>query len=369
MKILKALIALIGLSGYLSGCGSDSPSFSLLPSGEVFVQSSNVRQKVDILWVVDNSGSMETSQQNLVVNFPSFINGFLQRDLDFQIAIATTDSFIATYPQIYNAFPVLYGGLPMEYKARFRDGAGGVSSGVFVINNNTPNINQVFTTNSLQGIFGYGDERPFQSMKTTLDSSLNQGFIRSDSFLSIVIISDEDDFSYDGVSPLQSITNSPYEYSGLHTLESYIQYLEHITDSTATQKNFSVNAITIQDQACLESLQDSSQRIGHRIKELAEATGGEVGSICGNFAEDLKLISDNIIQATTKFYLKREPVPSSIVVIVNGQHIPNVSENPGPLSGGWFYDPESIAIVFEGDYTPAAGAQIQVLFDPVSLDL
>ena len=64
------------------------------PQIDYFTQN-EVSGKVDILWVVDNSGSMEDSQENLARNFNSFINRFVDENtdqlVDFQMAIITTD--------------------------------------------------------------------------------------------------------------------------------------------------------------------------------------------------------------------------------------------------------------------------------------
>ena len=49
---------------------------------------------LDIAWVVDNSGSMSNEQQALADNFSVFINNFVTKDIDFKMAITTTDSSI-----------------------------------------------------------------------------------------------------------------------------------------------------------------------------------------------------------------------------------------------------------------------------------
>ena len=49
---------------------------------------SNVR---DLLFVVDNSGSMSEEQENLARSFDTFIHWLTQENVDFHIAITTTD--------------------------------------------------------------------------------------------------------------------------------------------------------------------------------------------------------------------------------------------------------------------------------------
>ena len=46
--------------------------------------------KIDILFVVDDSGSMAQEQANLTTNFPQFISVIEQSGLDYRVAVTTT---------------------------------------------------------------------------------------------------------------------------------------------------------------------------------------------------------------------------------------------------------------------------------------
>ena len=46
---------------------------------------------VDVLWVIDNSGSMGDDQAALTANFPLFMEYFLNSGLDYHIGVVTTD--------------------------------------------------------------------------------------------------------------------------------------------------------------------------------------------------------------------------------------------------------------------------------------
>src|SRR4051794_28884306 len=47
-------------------------------------------EKIDVLFVIDNSGSMEQEQQNLIANFPQFIHVLDASGLDYRVAVTTT---------------------------------------------------------------------------------------------------------------------------------------------------------------------------------------------------------------------------------------------------------------------------------------
>src|SRR4051794_8019943 len=46
--------------------------------------------KMDVLFVIDNSGSMGEEQTNLVANFPMFISVLDQSGLDYRVGVTTT---------------------------------------------------------------------------------------------------------------------------------------------------------------------------------------------------------------------------------------------------------------------------------------
>ncbi len=338
---MRSQMWLWGFVGFLlTGCGQgSSSSFSVLPVSDTFQQSASIQNaQIDILWVIDNSGSMATSQQNLANNFPSFIQKFLEKNYDFKMAITGTDAWTS------NAL------------AKFRDGNGSTTStGIFVLDALTPLLQSVFVTNALLGVNGTGDERMFQSMEASLDSPLNAGFLRPGSFLSVITITDEDDFSNSTVNHLENQYSSPLLYS----IQHYVDYMASVTGSTPAQKRFNFNSIAINDTNCLNQLFNGAQKIGQRVGALADATGGIKANLCGQFANELTLISDRIIQLSTQFYLNRLPIPSTIEVIVDGVIM---------AAANWTCDATSNSILFASSATPAQGSSIRVKFDPATLE-
>ena len=95
---------------------------------------------------------MDTSQQNVANNFTAFISDFVTKGYDFQIAVTTTDAYLATF----NSDPSL---------AEFRDGVSGSPTGHKIITPNTPDLINTFMEIFYRGTSGYGDERGMQSLK------------------------------------------------------------------------------------------------------------------------------------------------------------------------------------------------------------
>ena len=64
---------------------------------EKFIQTATTKsQEVEIIWVIDNSGSMENNQTKLAESFDSFIDTFLvngKSDFPFKMGVTTTEAY------------------------------------------------------------------------------------------------------------------------------------------------------------------------------------------------------------------------------------------------------------------------------------
>lgn len=352
-KIMLATLAMTAIA-----CDKGAGSFSVLSGSSQFQQSVSFSpRKLDVLFVVDNSGSMQTSQNNLANNFPSFIDKFLDKGYDFRIAVTTTDAFYGD--QFVNNGCSLCN----VNQTRFRTG---VNPGVFVIDRADYDLSQAgeearlksdFTANVKVGVNGSGDERAFSSFKAALTSSLNVNFHRPDAFLAIVIVSDEEDFSQSAYS-----MNESYSNVNIHSVVSYKNFLDGFTGGQASD-DYSVSAISISDQSCRDTLAGGSggaQKIAHRYNELVDLTGGTRNSICNGFDQTLDNISSQIMtESKPVFTLNKKPIVASIRVVVDGVQVPQSSTD------GWSYDAATLTITINGlTYKPVGGASISINFDP-----
>ncbi|MFK8137967.1 MAG: hypothetical protein AB8E15_06385 [Bdellovibrionales bacterium] len=325
LAIIKTPILLISLLLATTAC-EDVASVSILADSNDFLQATEIENKIDILWVVDNSGSMGDSQAAVIANFDAFIQDFINNGYDFQIAVITTDAYINGR---------------QDYKA---------SSGTTIITQDTENIRDTFISNINVGVTGSGWEKGMQSLEVALNHAPNQtfDFPRSDAFFSVIVVSDENDSS-------QEIGGTTYPGANY-----YLGMLDAIRlgDSIEGQQNYSINAIVRlpENSGC------TSGSNGTRYIELAEASQGIVADICGDFADSLFTITTSIIKLSTQFYLKREPIIGSIKVSVDGEMIESSETN------GWVYEADSNSILFNGSSVPQQGSKVRVDFDPVSLD-
>jgi len=381
MKTNKLLISMMGFAAMAmtAACDKTDRSFSLLDAGSSFQQSATyVPRPIDVLWIVDNSGSMESSQSNLTTNFQSFIDGFQQKGYDFNMAVTGSDAWRAAYQSNATNKSMLSRARPGEINYSTNPLTYLTNSGVFIMNRLTPNLSQKFVTAATQGIRGTGDERAFASIKAFLDAPANADFRRSDAILAVIIVSDEDDFSANTstyvagqfndevnsdpvvLPPSASATNlyNLYRDSRLDTVASYKAYLDGLVGAG----NYSINMIGVMDTACKTSLNTTfgGRRIGRRYMELADLTGGVKTSLCANFGESLQLISSMIVRTNGVFKLDREPVEETLKIVVNGTEVPKSS------TWGWTYNAATLEVTFSPeDAIPNEGDSVQILFTPV----
>lgn len=361
-KVSAKLLFASALAVTYTGCEKGAGSFSVLTNASQYVQSdAYAARKVDVLFVVDNSSSMSSSQSNLANNFDSFIQRLISRGFDFRIGVTTTDTYYQAQAPAGSTCPKSGVDLCLPSYARLRSGTTPASN---VIDSNDYDFNfpsevqrlkDTFKANALVGIIGSGDERAFSSFKATLQSSLNSDFRRSDAYLAVVILSDEDDFSYD------SLASNNDSYTGLHTVQSYKDFLDTYTSGVAGS-DYSVSTISVLDETCRASLYTASgqQKIGQRYIQLADLTGGTKNSLCGSFSSALDNISNNIVvQAKPVFKLSKKPILSSVVVVVNGVKVPQSDTD------GWSYDAAKNTITINGStYAPIAKQTVSIYFDP-----
>lgn len=342
MNRLAVSVSLVPL--LLAGCQKPDPSFDLKADEQSFLVSpevTEVPQKIDILWVIDNSGSMATSQAQLAASFPAFIQNFSARKYDFQMGITTTDA----YRGRFNALEV--------WKKDLRPS---VDSELF-LTPDTLDLHDKFVQMAQVGINGNGDERAFQSLEDTLNNPNNLGFLREDAYLAVIILSDEDDFS----NPTTAFLDPQYNHASIIPVSYYFDFLTNL----AGEDNFGVYSISILDETCRNQLNDTftERKIAHRYHQLVSLSGGVNASLCEDFGGSLSFIADTIVQKRppqTTYTLLREPVESTIQIFVNDIL---VEQDP---AHGWVYDATNFTITLNGNAAAAIqnGGAIRIIYDP-----
>lgn len=340
MKTLKISFFVGVLAGCLIGCKDDNSGYSLLPVSISYTVPTTQNGKVDILFVNDNSGSMSEEQSGLVANFNEMITRLNARSLDYRLAVTTTDKWNDQGNFVSNtAYHAVNNSIQRNDCNVKNPGA------PKVLDYSMSDISERFHCNAAVGIVGDGREAGITSMIMALSdpniTTTNAGFLRDDAFLSVVILSDEDD-SYSAA------------YSD-NAVDTFLRALKPAQVSGDINRYYSVSAIV--DTGAPKCPGFGS--IGTRYKNIATLTGGSIGSICGDFAAVIANIANGIVNALSEIRLDRIPIVSTISVYLNGVNIPESATN------GWQYNPSRQAVQFIGtNYVPMPGDDVRISYDP-----
>ncbi|MGA9521116.1 MAG: choice-of-anchor D domain-containing protein [Myxococcaceae bacterium] len=317
----------------LRGTGLNSPTRT-----DLFVQDSLA--KVDVLFVIDNSGSMMEEQNSIGQNFAAFLQAAQSQSVDYHIAVTTTG--IDSSPGGWSVCP---GGAEGGEGGRLFPVDG---SSPRIITPQTPNALGVFANNVKVGVCHWNEqglEAAYRALSAPLVSSTddpstslpgdgNGGFLRPEAKLAIVFLSDENDYSP-------------------NALNDDVTFYETFFKAVKGNDTSMLSISAIVGPQALGSCPTASSA-GIRYIKLAQATGGVVESICtANWARSLTDIGANTFGPRRVFPLQQRPDdPNQIVVEVNGVQV----------TSGWRYDPATNSIEFTSTAVPPAGSVIQITY-------
>lgn len=156
-------------------------------------------KKVDVLFVIDNSGSMADNQQSLIASFPGFVDGmkkYLASAEDVHIGVVTSDSYYQNDPACtaIGSLVTKTGGPKSSGKR-----CDPYDSGSRFLTTRDPLLKERFACAAQVGAGGSDDERMARALldavapKAAVPGKCNAGFLRPDSLLVVVMITDEDD--------------------------------------------------------------------------------------------------------------------------------------------------------------------------------
>jgi hypothetical protein len=201
IRLSLSILALLTLSG----CGSESPDLQAQPIATTSGTQSGgkaeevIEPKVDILFVVDNSGSMKDYQDKMAKNVELFANEFFDNArINYRIGVVPIwDSDYLNDKTVYRSGPrimnpyaelVQLKGLPENEQRRL------------YITRETPNPKEVLKQTVVLGTqWGPEAEQSFSPVLGVIDPKINaeknDNFYQSDAYLAVIFLTDADDVS------------------------------------------------------------------------------------------------------------------------------------------------------------------------------
>lgn len=309
------------------------------------------RTNLDVLWVIDNSASMAPYQEKLAENIDSFLAAASQWDANIQMAVTSTDMCEAIRPSEPKQ-------IMCPDKASTSAGLRGKIAGGKVIRSLDETARNEFAKLARLGVSGSSFEHGLSAAKAAVESSLlgqNGGIIRPDSFLSIVIVSDEEDNGVGLAKQDEAGRNWWAEGKTRYrfTAEDLISYLRIVRP----EGRFSVSSVVGTSSAvevdgpCGSG---AALEVGAEQTRSSQLTGGFMLDICSSdWAGGLQAMADNLSSQMNSFKLSSRPTNvNDIVLLVDG-----IIQRQG-----WRYIDSRQSIIFDVDFVPAFGAQIEVRY-------
>mgnify|MGYP002635438499 FL=1 len=235
--------------------------------------------QVDILWVVDGTPSMRTAIASLQQGLIGFLDTLDGRGLSWQIGVVTTD--------VSGAYPGVLRGDP------------------WILTPSTDNAEGVLITTmgDLSGREPSGGlGAAALAIGPALADGFNRGFRRPDAALHVIVVSDSDDQSEDVL--------------GANPVAAALSVLDQESDRAGRSTRLSA---VVGDRGTGCSGPDGTALPGDRYLDVAEATGGVIGSVCDtDLAPVIQAVGDISVDWAVSFPLQAVPEPGTVQVAVNG---------------------------------------------------
>lgn len=269
---------------------------------ETFEQKEINTKQVDILWVIDDSGSMRDEQAALGTNFDAFINKFIDKGVDFKMAITTTDvssdskrgAMVTNSDRLTSAFA----------------------------QSNEQGFLDSFKSLVQVGIRGSGYEKGIEASYWFMEKH-GANFLREDAYLAVVYLSDEEDQSS-------------------NTVKYYMDHLKSLKSDAGLVKAYSI--------VNKDLTPTSGMTVGYkRYEEASTLTAGKLADISGDFHTILADMGGDLSSLLDSFALAHTPIDGTLNVYINNVLVSNYT-----------YDAGSRAIKFDTNDLPPVGASIKV---------
>jgi len=259
-------------------------------------------RRVDILFVIDNSGSMNVFQTHLSNNINIFMSAFAALNADYQIAVITTDN------------------------PSFRGQ---------IITPSHPDPVSELASQVVTGTYGSGNERGLRMSHDALQPGADGGpgsvFLREDASLAIVYVSDE---------------RSAYHY----LWQNYANYIESLKPA----KEFIIAHSVVGDHptGCYYNNNGYTRNVmfGDGYYDIVNHFGGTNYSICASdWGQQMQSMAFNSVPVLSYALSREGVVEDTIEVSIGGQ-----------INTNWWYSADNNEINFNSADAPEDGQVIEV---------
>lgn len=305
---------------------------------------------VDVLFVIDDSASMDPFQTEIANNFDAFFTTSNIDDSNYHIAVTTTlttgePCINPTGVQSCPAHEMCGHYTSCSGNDRFLSNTSTDPEGQFSCNvrvSNSGNVNPSRPgSDSAEGALQAA--RAFLSPPNIDDPAINGDFLREEAKLHVIMVSDEPDQS-----------EGP--------IDLYVDFFKNIK-GFRNESLIAVSAIAVPDQGCGDLSGNG------RYEDVVAEMNGRFQEICdSDYTTMMANLGLDSIGLQVEYFLTRAANPDTLEVCVrsggptdsNCVSIPQTSDG---ASDGYFYDSSANTIVFNPGSIPQRGSRIEVHYE------
>ncbi len=297
-----------------------------------FIQGTD--SQLDVLFVVSNTTTMDTFQRRLQAAIPGWLDHAQQQGVDLHVGVTTTGLVprgVCEGPaqggEAGRLMPV-DGGSQRVVSSLAASAAAALQANVSVglCHNLVQGLETVRQALSSPLVDSQDDPRT-----PSLPNDGNAGFMRATARMAVVVVSDEEDHS--GFAP-----------------DSYTQFLQALKGPGMSHRTQLYALVPTGNGQC-RTASDSAPR----FSEVAQATGGAVGSVCqGDYEPFLDQLIGRAGDPQADFPLTFIPAGTAeMSVQVQGRRVDPAF---------WWYDAAHNTLVFNPNAVPKTGENIQIRY-------
>jgi len=258
----------------------------------------------DIIWVIDESGSMSDNRQDIVNNANNFFSRALSSGLDFRMGVTNVCTPSGSYKAAVGKF--------CSKVSSSTSDMGGTDR-FLLPSEQTTFSSCIKNPPGYEGGSEYGLVNAEQAVKKHLPRASNSpDKIRNNATLVIIIATDEIPNSlYSVLSGLyKTCTLTSAKQASLNSaLSKYIDLFTGVTDPEATAMFHVIGGVC--NNSCYAD-------VAHGYKDLAQKLGGQWADVCQkNLGNTLQVIIDSITGAASPIELDYVPISSSLAVAMD----------------------------------------------------
>ena len=363
--------------------------------------------KLDILWVVDNSGSMANDQEAVRAASAQMMVVLGRSPVDWRMALVTTSYYVNTHRVVERDLKQFTRD-PSVFASWFTRATPWASSTDYVVgarvsNSAATNDDQDFLTNYVctdggessstglgphsdrppttgpiadggvewhfdptwVGTAGTGTEKALLAAKNAIDEFRGAGELRSDAKLVVIFLSDTDDQAYpSGATHCGGGYAANNKDPACNDISTYVSFFNNYDGQGSKALAHGI--------LCRDLVAGCSDmaNLTHRVQDLVNHQGGVLGSIKDfaqgtNAIDTLTEIVRDAAGATSPYHLSKAPISASFKVALEGDTVgvcppvvgstANIADVPRSRTDGFDYYAPTNSILFYGNCRPSAG--------------